>query len=403
MTSWLIAQSLPLSVLLIALLAAQKLLKPHTGPTARYAIWLCLPVYLVTDALLPNTLVDFVPASYTVTTQTLGASESAGLQLDLYLFVWLTGALSLAVFHGIRYQRFVNKLALSSVAEPIDGWSGQTRQSAKAASPFVMGMFHPTLVVPKDFKDRYTPEQQNLIINHESTHVQHGDPLWNGVAHMLVLVFWFNPLMWVAYRQFRALQEEACDQTVMANATRQQRVSYAHALVQCATQTSLPLNTLFFGDKKMMENRVVGALEAKPQKMTGLFFSTMLACLVGLTLSAVTVAKEMGGDKSVHPLTRVEPKYPIKAAEQKIEGSVTLRYDIETDGSVSNVSVVSATPENVFNRTSITALEQWTYAAPPHKYEGVLVQLDFVLDEPGANAAIKRYDGKNEMILVEKH
>ena len=55
-----------------------------------------------------------------------------------------------------------------------------------------------------------------------------------------------------------------------------------------------------------------------------------------------------------------------------------LKFDIDLDGSPKNISVLTAIPENVFNRESIRALKQWKYAPDPKKVlKDNVVQLDF--------------------------
>jgi TonB family protein len=83
----------------------------------------------------------------------------------------------------------------------------------------------------------------------------------------------------------------------------------------------------------------------------------------------------------LEPVMRVNPKYPIKAAQKGMEGSVVLRFDVTANGSVTNVEVVNAKPAYVFDKSAVSALEKWKYSAIGHKVEGLLVQLDFAMDK----------------------
>jgi TonB family protein len=76
-------------------------------------------------------------------------------------------------------------------------------------------------------------------------------------------------------------------------------------------------------------------------------------------------------------LTLLNPKYPIKAAQKGMEGSVVLKFDVTANGSVTNIEVVNAKPAYVFDKSAVSALEKWKYSAVGHKVEGLLVQLDF--------------------------
>ena len=85
------------------------------------------------------------------------------------------------------------------------------------------------------------------------------------------------------------------------------------------------------------------------------------------------------------PVMRIEPKYPIQAAEQKIEGYVDAKFDISAEGKVSNVRIVRSVPEATFDKVSVTALEQWQYAATGQEHKDMLVKLEFAMDLPDAN------------------
>ncbi|MDN4502079.1 TonB family protein [Alteromonadaceae bacterium BrNp21-10] len=67
------------------------------------------------------------------------------------------------------------------------------------------------------------------------------------------------------------------------------------------------------------------------------------------------------GDTEAKPMVRVEPKYPITAARDGIEGWVQLRFDITPTGRVENVQIVEAEPARVFNQEAKRALSRWKY------------------------------------------
>ena len=87
----------------------------------------------------------------------------------------------------------------------------------------------------------------------------------------------------------------------------------------------------------------------------------------------------------VHPLTRVEPKYPIQAAKAHQSGFVKLKFDISPSGAVSNVSVIESSPKAVFDKSAVTALQQWRYKESTKGLAGAKVQLDFMIEPPATD------------------
>lgn len=118
----------------------------------------------------------------------------------------------------------------------------------------------------------------------------------------------------------------------------------------------------------------------------------------GLAIIGLTIALGLSGlllnqqvqagaheHEDVHPLTRVEPKYPIEAVKAHQSGYVQLKFDISPSGAVSNVSVIKAVPEAVFEKSAINALEQWRYKTSTKGLKGAKVQLDFMIEPPTSN------------------
>ena len=68
-----------------------------------------------------------------------------------------------------------------------------------------------------------------------------------------------------------------------------------------------------------------------------------------------------GADRDVVPLVRINPEYPVRALQQKIEGWVTLEFTISEVGSVQDVVVVTSEPGTVFDRSAVQAVRKWKY------------------------------------------
>jgi len=97
----------------------------------------------------------------------------------------------------------------------------------------------------------------------------------------------------------------------------------------------------------------------------------------------------MGGyrDTEARPVVRVNPKYPIEAARNGIEGWVILAFDISAIGEVVNIKILDSEPKRVFDKAAKQALRKWKYRAKsvdgrPVSQENFTVQLDFNMDQP---------------------
>jgi len=104
------------------------------------------------------------------------------------------------------------------------------RQSEYINSPFVLGLFRPVVYLP------YGMNQGDIVhvIAHEQAHIRRKDHWWKPLGFLLLTVYWFNPLMWVAYILLCRDIELACDEKVIAGLGNEQRADYTQALVACA-------------------------------------------------------------------------------------------------------------------------------------------------------------------------
>mgnify|MGYP005850353405 FL=1 len=141
-----------------------------------------------------------------------------------FLFLWLAGTGCVLACGGFRLLRLKRRLG-EAVHLRGNLWLCDHLPGA-----FVMGLLHPKINIPSDLQ----PEAMALVIAHERAHIRRGDVLWKGIAYVLLSIYWFHPLLWLAYLLFCRDVELACDQAATARLSRAARREYAQALVSCA-------------------------------------------------------------------------------------------------------------------------------------------------------------------------
>lgn len=95
--------------------------------------------------------------------------------------------------------------------------------------PCLYGLFCPAIYLP-DIAE-HTAEEQEYIISHERMHYRHLDHVWSVVRILLICVYWFNPLVWIAARVSKQDAEYAADEAVVKNMGYEERFQYGKAIL----------------------------------------------------------------------------------------------------------------------------------------------------------------------------
>lgn len=138
--------------------------------------------------------------------------------------LWLLGVLILLAYTAISYLSLRLKLRTAVILRD------NIFQCETVSSPFVLGILKPKIYLP------YSMDGNNLnhVVAHEQAHIKRKDHWWKPLGFLLLTIYWFNPLMWVAYILLCRDIELACDEKVIAELGNEQRADYTQALVACA-------------------------------------------------------------------------------------------------------------------------------------------------------------------------
>ena len=396
MISVLLELLLPLSLVLLTLLVLRPYLLNKLGARTLYALWCLAPLLLLCFALplqLSGTGSLAVMQVYQVGLQQAEQQFSRGAIIG---WLWFSGVVLFAtvVLHGQLQLSKEKAMAKLVDLQPASLQSDlPCLLSDKVQGPYISGVLKPEILLPADFFQRFSPVQQQMILQHELTHWRRGDLLSNMLALALLMLFWFNPLCWLAYSAYRQDQELACDALVLAGAATADKIAYGKALLSNSEPTPVSWQglTTHYGDIKQMKQRLLQLQTQQGFSKTTLIAAIALVLTAGLWLQQpVQAAANATAKNEPAPVMRVEPKYPIQAAEQRIEGYVQAKFDISAQGTVSNVRIMRSVPTATFDEASITALEQWQYTATGHEHKDMLVQLDYALDQP--ESSMERVD-----------
>ncbi|HVO99224.1 MAG TPA: M56 family metallopeptidase [Bryobacteraceae bacterium] len=190
---------------------------------------------------------------------------------DWLKIVWLSGmaAMLLRILAGHWRTR-----SLFRGAEPLEdplaeriaarigsrGRSIVLKRTTATDVPLSYGLFRSTVLLPGG-ADHWTQERRGVVLAHEMIHARRLDSLWGLLAQASLAVNWFNPLAWLAAREFRREQERSCDDAVVMAGT--DSTAYAAHLVELARSIAIPEPALGMAERFDLEGRVHALLDAR--------------------------------------------------------------------------------------------------------------------------------------------
>lgn len=173
---------------------------------------------------------------------------------------------TLAVFKGLKEEMKIR---------------GGLKLKAGADSTLLAMAGGPTVFL----EDGYEDDELRFVLAHELTHYKHGDLMWNVIAAILICLFWWNPVIWIAFRRFRRDMEVYCDFDA-AEAVGDKK-GYARVLVKAAAGKGrfIPATTSLIGGEKEVSARVKAlAAFKKPKVITAAIGVVLLVVITACLL-----------------------------------------------------------------------------------------------------------------------
>ncbi len=194
--------------------------------TGRQRLYLWLP--LIGRAILPF---SFLPplSPILVFRPDLVPPQPDKALLYLALAIYIAGALFMAGRALLLQQRLHKALLAKARPRQITGIGLPVYESSLLPSACLSkkGKKQIIFIHPDLLADR---ERSHHILMHELSHAQLKDPLWHRLRILLLIIHWYNPLVWYVAALLLLDSECACDQYTVSRLGQQQLAPYARTL-----------------------------------------------------------------------------------------------------------------------------------------------------------------------------
>ena len=289
---------------------------PSSEPLPTEFLYAATPQVNTGIPVLNDTLNPILSQSLTPTP---GASANPS-QIWSFIFsqVWILGMVLMAMYALISYLVVKRKVGASIKI------SDNIRLCDHIESPFILGLFKPVIYLPSEL-DAQTAD---LVLEHENAHLERNDHWWKPLGFALLCVYWFNPVMWLAYALLCRDIELACDEKVIHILGHEEKKAYSSALLRCSVnRRMIAACPLAFGEVGV-KNRIKSILNYRKPAFWVMIAAVVICIAIALCFLTDPLNK-------IDPLTLEDWGITITARDPSPTG-VTLAIKIpdNLDGSI---------------------------------------------------------------------
>ena len=280
-----------------------------------------------------------------------GKLASSSFSLSHPLLFWAIGCLaSLTILAAglLRWRMLVRKG--HPVRDPLwlremDGIARRLRLrrgvrllvSDAAKTPMTGGVWKPVILLPAS-SATWDSERRKVVLMHEMVHVRRCDALRQVMRGVVLALYWFHPLAWVAARLAATSREEACDERVLQLGSRPSE--YARHLLSLAPARTgsgrgpLVALSLVQQSRSRLERRIMAILRPHGPRTSALVTGAFLT-VTGLLGVSTAIAHPVPREKTdagvipanptvFHTIDDVETAtVPVTAAARPPEASAS--------------------------------------------------------------------------------
>lgn len=172
--------------------------------------------------------------------------------MGILAIIWCAGIAALLVYSVVSYIKLKRRMSTAVLLED------NIRQASGIRSPFILGFIRPQIYIPYHLSEA----ELSYVLAHERYHLKRGDHIVKPLAFLILVLHWFNPLVWLAFHLMVKDMEMSCDEKVLSQ-DESIRKDYSSTLLSFAAGRSFPApSPLSFGEGSV-KSRIKNVLNWK--------------------------------------------------------------------------------------------------------------------------------------------
>lgn len=271
-----------------------------------------------TPTVTPSTVDDSAP-EVSADAVVQPSTPSRFVDMNLLSIAWAVGIYIIVMAALAGYLSLRSAVAASIPLE------GNVYLCDNIKSPFILGVFRPRIYLTSGMDEA----ARDCVLRHERAHLRRWDHVWKPLGFALLAVYWYDPLVWVAYILFCRDMELACDERVIRDMAAEERAAYSQALLDCSRgRRWVAACPLAFGEVGV-KTRVKAVLWYKKPG----FWVSVAAVLVCIAVAVCFLTNPKGAGNEVPDLSLANYKNVATLAYQTDTVTVT-----QANGTVTAIS-----------------------------------------------------------------
>lgn len=305
------------SVLILCITLLRRLCRERLSAELQYVLWLIVALRLVMPgitAIFPDLLpesefsimnvadkvetaaqdyiapqqqlgqVDFTIGGLPYLTETAnGASASMFSQemiwTDLLRGIWYLGMVIVGIWMITVNLCFMRRLHKNCTKYEREGYKLPVYLVKGLSSPCLYGLPGRQAVYLPEYVAEDTQRVRHILA-HEYCHYKHQDAIWSVLRCILVAVYWFHPLVWLAAFLSKQDCELACDEAAIKLLGEEERIAYGKTLLSLIVRKNKPSDivctatTMTAGAEGIKER--IRRIAEKPRRLAAVLFLVLL-------------------------------------------------------------------------------------------------------------------------------
>lgn len=324
------------SILILFVIFLRFVLRGKISRRLMYALWLIVAVRLLIPISFPSpisvmnvvdtaaleqavtqapTFVPEVPTNSPVDDTVFVPTPDSSVTFSLYgilFIIWTLGVVAVGLWFLTINLSLHRKFKATRTRYYCPECSVPVYVSDSAFSPCLFGLFRPAIYVSsQSVKDEFSAR---CVLTHELCHYRQFDHIWSAVRILCVILYWYNPLVWVAAVVSKNDCELSCDELSVRNLGEEYRLGYGEVLLNfvsskpTAKNLALAATTMTAGKRNIKER--ISMIAKSPKTLLPALIALILTMtlIVGCTF---TGSKTPSGLKSADNLQVFFPAYTI--------------------------------------------------------------------------------------------